>query len=303
MSFTTPRPRQGFGIPGLDARLGGGLLPGTLTVIAGATGIGKTQLALAWADAGLRAIGEGRRGIICDLTSRGDAQNHAAYARELYGWSIVTEPVDSPVDLEAIRDMQRRPGDYFHPFARAGRRVTRRDLEHDEWHAWKTDLARVLRQSAGFLYANLVRGTRRIVFDGIEPSDRMSESIQFEFFEYVYHQVIRRDDEWAARELFREHYRASENWVHAHRYDQASVGCVYLYTTPHVLLDDLMAQPIGEGDVFTNANTVILMGRTRHEGRMGRAFYVAKHRGSACSDEVVPFRISDCGIELIDVIR
>ena len=34
------------GIPELDERLGGGLLRGTLTVVMGATGIGKTQLGL-----------------------------------------------------------------------------------------------------------------------------------------------------------------------------------------------------------------------------------------------------------------
>jgi KaiC/GvpD/RAD55 family RecA-like ATPase len=84
----------------------------------------------------------------------------------------------------------------------------------------------------------------------------------------------------------------------AHRYDHTSVGCLYLYTTPHVLLDDLMAGPIGEGDVFSNANTIILMGRTRDEGRMGRSLYVAKHRGSACSDAIVPYRITDAGLAL-----
>ena len=40
--------RQKFGYDRLDSLLGGGLLPGTLTVIAGATGAGKTQLGLAW---------------------------------------------------------------------------------------------------------------------------------------------------------------------------------------------------------------------------------------------------------------
>ena len=68
-------PRQAFGIEELDRELGGGLLPGTLTVVAGATGIGKTQLGLRWADAGNQ--GEGARGVICDLTSRGDSQNHS----------------------------------------------------------------------------------------------------------------------------------------------------------------------------------------------------------------------------------
>jgi predicted ATP-dependent serine protease len=67
--------RQAFGIEELDRDLGGGLLPGTLTVVAGATGAGKTQLGLRWANAGLSA--EGHRGVLCDLTSRGDSQNHA----------------------------------------------------------------------------------------------------------------------------------------------------------------------------------------------------------------------------------
>ena len=79
--------RQAFGVEGLDAMLGGGLLPGTLTVVAGATGAGKTQLGLRWADLGLAS--EGRRGVICDLTSRGDAQNHEAYARDQFGWDLV----------------------------------------------------------------------------------------------------------------------------------------------------------------------------------------------------------------------
>jgi KaiC/GvpD/RAD55 family RecA-like ATPase len=288
--------RLGFGIDALDGLLGGGLLPGTLTVIAGATGVGKTQLGLKWADQGLRP--EGRRGILCDLTSRGDAQNHSGYARDQFGWEISAYPSDANLDLGSVWDFGLPIGDYFHPFSRAGRRVTRRDLGYDDWHAWKTDLARVLRKSVEFFYANFVRGSRRVVVDGIEPTDRMSESIQFEFFEYLYHQVLRKEDDWAARELFREHYRANEPHVMAHRYDHTSVGCLYLYTTPHVLLDDLMAGPIGEGDVFSNANTIILMGRTRDEGRMGRSLYVAKHRGSACSDAIVPYRITDAGLAL-----
>ena len=44
--------RQSTGIASLDDLLGGGLLPGTLTVVMGATGIGKTQLGLGYANAG-----------------------------------------------------------------------------------------------------------------------------------------------------------------------------------------------------------------------------------------------------------
>src|SRR4051794_35384773 len=278
------KPRQGFGIEDLDGILGGGPVPGTLTVLAGATGVGKTQLGLRWGNQG--AVAEGRRGLVCDLTSRGDAQNHAAYARDQFGWDLAPFPIDAPLDLDGVWDFDRPLGDYLHPFAHAGRRVTRRDLEPDEWHAWKSDLARVLRLSVAFFYQNFIRGSRRVVVDGIEPTERFSESIQFEFFEYLYHHVLRKEDEWAARELFRERFRTNEEQVLRHRYDHNDVGCLYLYTTPHVMLDELIAQPIGEGDIFSNANTIIYMGRTREGGRLGRALHVAKHRGSACGDEL-----------------
>ena len=137
-----------------------------------------------------------------------------------------------------------------------------------------------------------------MVVDGNDPSDRKSETIQIEFFEYLYHQILRKEDEWAARELFRERFRENEAQVMAHRYDHATVGCLYLYTTPHVMLDDLLGQPIGEGDIFSNANTIILMGRTRGEGRLGRALHVAKHRGSKCSEEIRPYRVTDRGVVL-----
>jgi KaiC/GvpD/RAD55 family RecA-like ATPase len=291
------QPRQDFGTPTLDRHLGGGLIPGTLTVIAGATGVGKTQLGLKWADAGKQA--EGRRGIICDLTSRGDSQNHAGYARERFGWEIQTYPAETPagLDLDRVWDFSQPIGDYFHPFTRSGRRVTRRDVEPDDWHEWKSELARTLRRSVCFFYEHFIRGARRVVVDGIEPTERFGESIQFEFFEYLYHQILRKEDEWAARELFREHYRSQSERVHSHRYDQGTIGCLYLYTTPHVFLEDLIAQPLGDGDIFSNANTIILMGRTREVGRVGRALYVAKHRGSACSDEILPYRINADGID------
>ena len=147
----------------------------------------------------------------------------------------------------------------------------------------------------GFFYQHLARGSRRVVFDGLEPAERFSDSIQFDFFEYVYHHVLRKEDEWAAREWLREKYRAFEAQVLAHRYDHRHVGCLYLYTTPQVMLDELLAQPISQGDIFANANTIILMGRTRYNGRLGRALAVVKHRGSACSEDILPYRITEEG--------
>ena len=286
--------RHVFGIDALDRGLGGGVLPGSLTVIAGATGVGKTQLGLQWANAGLSD--EGRRGVLCDLTSRGDSQNHRAYASRLFGWELSEYSLTATPDFERVWDFARTIGDYFHPFGRAGRRVTRGDLEAEEWHEWKTDLSRILRCSAGFFYQHFARGARRVVFDGLEPAERFSESIQFEFFEYIYHQLVRKDDEWAAREWFRERYRANADAVMQHRYNHPAISCLYLYTTSHVMLDELMTQPIAQGDIFANANTIILMGRTRHEGRYGRALAIPKHRGSACTEDILPYRITEGGI-------
>ena len=99
-------------------------------------------------------------------------------------------------------------GDYLHVFDQHGRRVTRADLDFDAWHDWQAELARRLNASIAFFYGNFVRGVRRAVVDGIEPVDRPSDSIQFELFEYIYHQILRKDAEWVARDLFREHYRA-----------------------------------------------------------------------------------------------
>jgi len=288
--------RQAFGIKELDRDLGGGLIPGTLTVVAGATGAGKTQLGLRWANAGFSA--EGHRGVLCDLTSRGDSQNHADYASRLFGWNLSEYALTPAIDYEQAWDFARSIGDYFRPIARHGRRVTQADLEPEQWHEWKSELSRVLRCAAGFFYQHFARGSRRVVFDGLEPVERFSESIQFEFFEYIYHHVLRQDDEWAAREWFREKYRANAEAVLRHRYDQRAIGCLYLYTTPHVMLDDLLAQPITQGDIFANANTIILMGRTQHNGRLGRALAIAKHRGSACGDEIVPYRITEDGLVL-----
>jgi KaiC/GvpD/RAD55 family RecA-like ATPase len=294
---STPAPekrkRQKFGYQRLDNLLGGGLLPGTLTVIAGATGAGKTQLGLAWAHAGIHA--ENKLGTIMDLTSRGDSQNHAGYLADRYGIDLPVFDGVVPHDLSEVFKEENRWGDYFHPFYRAGKRVTRDDLDPDDWHNWKVELGRTLRLAGFYLYGSMIRGSRRVVVDGVEPTDKFSESIQFEFFEYVYHQILRRDHDWAARELLREQFLKNSAQVDARGYDHRDVGCLYLYTTKHKFVEELIDEPIAQGDIFANANTIILMGRTREAGRLGRALHVIKHRGSACGDEIVPYRITDDG--------
>ena len=70
-----------------------------------------------------------------------------------------------------------------------------------------------------------------------------------------------------------------------------------LYTSHEVMLDDLISRPIQSGDVLSNANTILLMGKTRIGDQSGRAIYVAKHRGSACDEAILPFRITGRGLE------
>jgi KaiC/GvpD/RAD55 family RecA-like ATPase len=287
--------RQSTGVPGLDELLGGGLIPGRLTVVVGATGIGKTQLGLQYAHAG--ATQEGRRGVVFDCSARGDSQSHAEYARRMFDWRLEAMDAGKAVDSDAFFGQSRNAtADYLHIFDYAGRRVTRRDLDPDEWRDWQAELNARLRAAIAFLYGNFTRGVRRVVIDGIEPSDRPGDSIQFHLLEYVYHQVLRKDPEWVARDLFREAYRRHADEAAAHRYDPASIGCLLLVTSHETMLDDLVSRRLEEGDVLSNANTLIYLGKVRDGNRIGRGLYIAKHRGSACDERIVEFSIGERGL-------
>ena len=249
--MTSSGPRLSTGVAGLDELLGGGLIPGTLTVAAGATGIGKTQLGLQFAHAGFAQ--EGPRGIVFDMTARIDSQSHGEYARRMFDWRLC--PFDDNADdgvhagQEAIFDPARTLGDYLHVFDHQGRRVLRSDLPDDAWLDWQAELAAKLRLSIAFFYANFTRGVRRAVIDGIEPAARASDSIQMELFEYVYHQIIRKESAWVARDLFRERYRANAETVAAHAYDVSQVACLLLYTCHETMLDRLIEAPLTDGDL------------------------------------------------------
>ncbi len=270
-------------------------MPGTLTVVVGGTGSGKTQLGLQFLNAGQAQ--EGRRGIVFDMTARGDSQGHLEYAQRMFDWSPAVVDSDHQPDLTDFFSADRPSGEYLHVFDYRGRRVTKSDLDWDAWHEWQAELNAKLRSAIAFIYGNLVRGARRVVIDGIEPVTRPHESVQFNLFEYIYHQVLRKDPEWVARDLFREQFRANAASAARHVYDPSQVGCVLLYTSQEVLLDDLIARPLDEGDVLANANTVILMGRIRDQNRLGRGLYIVKHRGSACSDEILHYEINDQGLQ------
>jgi KaiC/GvpD/RAD55 family RecA-like ATPase len=288
--------RISTGIAEFDQLLGGGLLPGTLTVVMGATGIGKTQLGLQFADAGRKQ--EGERGILFDMTSRGDAQNHSAYGRRMFDWDLKQRHIDEPYSPDEIWNRERMRSDYFHIFDRSGRRVSIQDLDHDQWQEWKIELNRKLDQAIAFFYGNFVHGVRRCVIDGVEPTDRASDSFQFHVFDYIYHQILHKDADWVARDLFRIHFRAHEAEVETHMYDHRQIATVLLYTSHEVLLDELLCRPIESGDELSNANTIILMGKIRDGLKMRRALHVAKHRGSACDDGIVPFEITEQGLVL-----
>ncbi len=291
----TAQNRQSTGVAGLDEMLGGGLLPGTLTVVVGSTGIGKTQLGLQFAEAGLGD--EHHRGVLFDVAARGDSQNHAEYASRMFDWELKVVPSEQSPSLDDFFGQHER-GDYLHVFDYRGQRVTKRDLEWDEWRSWQVELNAKLRATIAFLYGNFVSGTRRVVIDGVEPTDRPHESIQLNLCEYIYHQILRKDPEWVARDLFREQFRLHAQAAASATYDNTSIGCLMLSTSHESMLDDLISRPLSEGDALSNANTLIYMGKTRDGSRIGRGMYIAKHRGSACSDEVVPYRIDDQGLHV-----
>ncbi len=292
----TSTDRLRTGIDRLDSLLGGGLIPGTLTVLLGATGIGKTQLGLQFARTG--EFQEGQRGFVFDLTSRGDSQNHREYARRLFGWEMSQRSADAPFDPAQVWDPAAARCDYLHVFDRTGRRVSIGDLETEAWREWKVELSRKLERSIAFFYGNFIQGVRRCVIDGIEPTDRASDSFQFHVFDYVYHQILRKDADWLARDLFRGQFRANEAEVTRHPYDPRTISCLLLCTSKEVLLEQLIARSIESGDVLTNASTIILLGKVHQGNRMGRALHVAKHRGSACDESIVPFAITDRGLVL-----
>jgi hypothetical protein len=81
-------------------------------------------------------------------------------------------------------------------------------------------------------------------------------------------------------------------------YDPAKIGCLLLYTSHETMLDDLISRPLDEGDVLSNANTLIYMGKIREGNRLARGLYIAKHRGSACDERIVEYKIESGGLRI-----
>jgi hypothetical protein len=306
------------GTPWLDAALGGGLLPGTLTIVAGATGVGKTQLGIRWWSAGNRApgnpapgnpatgnpatgnsaTGNSAKGAIIDLSSRGDSQNHAEYAKRL-GSVILSDHPPRRMACEAVFDGTQPLGHRMALLGYEGKRVLRSQMDPDAWDAWQSQMNRRAPAIMEFIYRHRIRGTERFLVDGIEPLDDPTDSLQLDMLELIYHRMLRLPHDWLARELFRQDFRRMEPQVDSHAYEPKRAAMVVLLTTRETMLDQLLSKPWSDGDLAAGANTIILMGRVMggvDSRTVGRALHIAKHRGSACDDSILPFSIHPEGL-------
>ncbi len=286
--------RLSTGIERLDEALGGGLIPGTLTIVAGATGVGKTQLGMHFFTADLGEGGAG--GAIIDLSSRGDSQNHDGYTQRMFAQQLTTASIENN-DPQRLFQSE-RPEDVLPFLGYGGKRVLRSQLDTDQWHAWQSEMNRRMPQLFRFVYRHLVHGTTRFIIDGIEPQESSSDSLQIDLLELVYHRMLRQEHDWLAREVLRERFRENEAGVMQNAYDHSQSAAMVLVTTKQTMLEKLMTDPLADGDLAAGANTVLFLGRVLSEKRMQRALYIAKHRGSFADQHVIPFEITDSGLSI-----
>ncbi len=293
---TSDRTRVSTGLARLDEMLGGGLLPGTLTVVYGATGIGKTHLGLTFADHG--RVADGARGVIFDMNGRGDSQQHREYASRLFGWDVrpwthtvtpMSDPYPPPEQMTA---------DYSNAFRWVGRvrdfQVTAPDGAEFDWN-WKAEYNHALYTVRPFFYFHFAAGTRRVMVDAVEPMDSPADSIQCFLFDELYRKVIHRDGETLGMEICLPVWKHRE-FIDGHRYDHGQVTTVLLVTTEETRLEDLIARKVAAGDIGATANTILVMGSERAGHRLARMLAVVKHRASAKSDDIVEYRVGAEGL-------
>ena len=288
--------RVSTGLERLDQMLGGGLLPGTLTVVYGATGIGKTHLGVGFAHHGRAA--DGAPGVLFDMNARGDSQQHHEYAARLYDWPLkrwthtvtpMADPYPSDDQMEAF---------YCDAFPWVGKlrnyQVPTTDGLELDWN-WKAMYNHAFYTARPFTYFHLAAGSRRIVVDGIEPMDVPGDYIQPFIFDDLYRKLIHRDGEILGMEICLPVWK-HRAFIDAHRYDHTRVTTLLLVTTEETRLEHLIARKVAAGDIGAVANTIVVMGSERVGNRVARFLSIVKHRGSAMSDEIAEYRVGEHGI-------
>ncbi|MBI2460791.1 MAG: recombinase RecA [Candidatus Rokubacteria bacterium] len=293
--MTSETPRVSTGLRRLDELLGGGLIPGTLTVVYGATGIGKTHLGLTFAYHG--RVADGAPGVVLDLNARGDSQQHAPYARRLFGWPLTCWTHVVPPMADPYPPPEALHAHYSDAFPWTGRRSDYETAGPEgrefDW-AWKAAYSRSLHTVRPFFYFHFCQGSRRVVVDGVEPCDP-DDAIQLYLVDELYRKIIHRDAEILGMEICLPVWR-HRAFIDAHRYNHQTITTLLLLTAEEARLADLLARKVEAGDPGAVANTILLMGREKVGTRVGRFLSVAKHRGSAMSDGIVEFEITPQGI-------
>jgi hypothetical protein len=164
-----------------------------------------------------------------------------------------------------------------------------------DWN-WKAEYNHALYTVRPFVYFHLGAGCRRIVVDGVEPMDVPGDYMQPFVFDELYRKVIHRDSETLGMEICLPVWKHRE-FIDAHRYEHTAVTTMLLVTTEETPLEHLIARKVASGDIGAVANTIVVMGSERVGNRLGRFLCVVKHRGSAMSDEIAEYRITERGLE------
>jgi hypothetical protein len=234
------------------------------------------------------------------MNARGDSQQHHAYAARLHGWDLsrwthsVLPMADPYPPAEQMRAF------YCDALPWVGKlrdyQVPTSDGFEFDWN-WKAQYNQALYTVRPFVYFHLGAGSRRIVVDGIEPMDVPGDYIQPYVFDDLYRKVIHRDSETLGMEICLPVWQ-HRAFIDAHRYDHAAVTTMLLVTTEETQLEHLIARKVAAGDIGAVANTIVVMGSERVGNRLGRFLCVVKHRGSAKSDEIAEYRVTERGFEL-----
>ncbi len=284
--------RLSTGIEAIDELLGGGLREGSMVLVLGATGVGKTHLGLSFANAGLKQ--EGRRGLVLDLVARGDSQNHVKYARRLFNWKIERF---NGIKKENFWEEYENTGELLEIFSSAIKSPSMEELSQEDYMEYMRNLHITLDKVLAFFYAGFLQGRKRVVIDGLEPTKEFKDNLQYEVLDFFLRKIFRNSHDWIAREYFREKFLSYKNSVETHTFGKDNVAMV-LQTTSETMIEELITRKISDSGFEANATTVILMGRAFENNSVKRKLYIAKHRGSYCSDEIVDYEITEKGIEL-----